>query len=124
MAGMSTPTLKGFPPMKNYLTLMVAAAGALASSIVPAQARDIEYSEAKAIVRYDDLNLSQASGRARLEQRLLNAANRVCGVREARALDDFERAMACRDQAIAKSKIQVAIALDKAGALYAGRASE
>lgn len=110
--------------MKHHFPLFAAAAMALVGGVVPAQAQDSLDEPRQVVVRYDDLNLAQPNGRARLERRLLSAVNNVCRVREVRTLDERYDALACRKRAMTDMQPRVAAALRKAGALYAGRPGE
>lgn len=104
--------------------IFAAVTAALFVAAVPAQAMEVaaeKYSEA---VRYADLNLNQASGRAELDRRVRSAANSVCAVRQSRTLEDRVLALACRDKALGDVRPQVAALFGKSGGLYAGLKAE
>ena len=63
----------------KYLLPLVALA---ASGLATAGTSDIT----SVVVRYDDLNLNSEAGKARLQKRLRNAAESVCGLVETRFL--------------------------------------
>lgn len=74
-------------------TAALAAAAALIAG-TPAFAGTFQSNGRTAEVRYDDLDLTQASGRQALDKRLRKAATQVCVV------TDVRETMACREKAL------------------------
>jgi len=67
-------------------------------------------------VRYGDLDLTKADGRAALERRLTQAALRVCGDRQPRALSLIAAQRRCIADTRASYQPQVELALNAANA--------
>ncbi|KGB57016.1 hypothetical protein FG91_00121 [Sphingopyxis sp. LC81] len=90
-------------------SLLLAASVALAGFSVPAAAED-DGERHTAVVRYDDLNLSSADGRERLNTRVKFAVQKVCGTRLHYRQGLRERAVAnrCEDSAMADANVKLA----------------
>lgn len=76
---------------KGITTALIAATALIAGT--PAFAGTFESNGRTTEVRYDDLDLSQASGRQVLNKRLRKAARQVCPA------TDMREAMTCREKA-------------------------
>jgi UrcA family protein len=81
-------------------------------------------SERGVLVSYDDLNLGSRAGRAMLESRIERAAEIVCGTANPTELDIAAGVAACREDAIASARAQVAALArgESLAALRVGRA--
>ncbi len=90
-------------------SLLLAASVALVGFSVPAAAED-DGERHTAVVRYDDLNLSSADGRERLNTRVKFAVQKVCGTRLHYRQGLRERAVAnrCEDSAMADANVKLA----------------
>jgi UrcA family protein len=66
-------------------------------------------------VRFDDLNLATAAGRAKLERRVSSAVVRACPIRGSQDLAIVANAMRCRQAARQAAKPQVQLALQQSG---------
>lgn len=62
---------------------------------------------AQQVVRYDALNLGSRAGVDRLYQRIITAANQVCGTNQAYSLITQVRSRDCADRAIARAVASV-----------------
>lgn len=93
----------------------------MTASAAPVVAQDMLTKPTSRSVRYDDLDLSNARGRERLETRLRHAANAVCSFWATRDLAEKQAADRCRAAAFEKAQPKVAEEVRKAAARYAGR---
>lgn len=99
----------------------ILAAAVVLTMTAPAAAQDASTEPTQRIVRYDDLNLASANGRARLETRLRMAANAACGMSSAREMIERTHARQCRDAALEQVRPRMEQALREAGQQLAGR---
>jgi UrcA family protein len=106
--------------MSKLAITLLAAPLALAGVAAPAFAEDDVRS---VVVRYDDLNLTSASGRDRLIQRVKNAVEIVCDSRPHYRPTLAERARAAKCEAITMrdADVQLAAVFDGSGAQYADK---
>ncbi|KQZ71536.1 hypothetical protein ASE06_19170 [Sphingopyxis sp. Root214] len=90
-------------------SFLLAAPVALAGFAVPAAAEG-DGERHTAVVRYDDLDLSGADGRERLNARVKFAVQKVCGTRLHYRQGLRERAVAnrCEDSAMADADVKLA----------------
>jgi UrcA family protein len=101
------------------LFLLPALAAAVAAAPAP------ETSEVQ-LVTHADLDLSSANGRARLEQRVRSAADRLCRVDDRASPEGGYRNGKCFDAAVSNAwpQVQLAVARAKNGQAYASAASK
>jgi len=95
--------------MITRLVLPAIALGLLAAT--PAAAETLSAS-----VAYGDLDLTKAEGRRVLDRRLARAVREVCGAVPMRNVSRLKAHRACRVEAQASYREQVAVALDNANA--------
>jgi len=96
----------------NVRSTLLALAAMSAATLTTAIAASPAMAATPAIaVRYDDLNLASPAGRARLEGRLVQAATVLCGRGDVRELRLSTLSHACRQQALAGARGQLAAAL-------------
>lgn len=96
-------------------TLMITVstlAALLAATAAPAAGRDAapnasSIQVASVVVAYGDLNLDSDQGVARLQRRLVSAANQVCGRPDPRNLRMAEAARECFDAALVRAVAKV-----------------
>lgn len=107
-------------PMSKLAITLLAAPLALAGATAPAFAGDDVRS---IVVRYDDLNLTSASGRDRLTQRVKNAVETVCDSRPhyRPTLADRARAAKCEAITMRDANVKLAAVLDGSGTQYADK---
>ncbi|OHD06908.1 UrcA family protein [Sphingopyxis sp. RIFCSPHIGHO2_12_FULL_65_19] len=103
-------------------SLLLAAPVALAGFSVPAAAED-DGERRSVVVRYDDLNLSSAEGRERLNTRVKYAVQTVCGSRPLYRQSLRERAVTlrCEDTAMADADTKLAGLFNGSGTRRADR---
>jgi UrcA family protein len=91
--------------------------GTLAAASAPLRAAELVVTARAPAARigYDDLNLSGAAGKARLQARVRHAAETLCVGTGVETLKDRLAGAKCRDAAIAAAEPQIANAIDKAG---------
>ena len=104
-----------------HFTIAAAAVLSMTVSAAPVVAQDMLTEPTSRSVRYDDLDLSNARGRERLETRVRTAANAACGFWATRGIAEKQAADRCRAAALEKAQPKVAEAVRKAAARYAGR---
>ena len=104
------------------ISLLLAAPVALVGFAVPAAAED-NGDRRSVVVRYDDLNLSSAQGRERLNTRVKFAVQTVCGSRPLYRQGLRERAVAlqCEDSAMADADVKLAALFNGDGTHLADR---
>lgn len=95
--------------MAKFSNFMLAASMSAAAFAVPAAAS--EDVRPRAEVRYGDLDLSQAAGRAQLTSRIQRAARKICGARFERDLQRRAASQACRAEAMRSVEVQLASVL-------------
>lgn len=97
--------------MAKFSILMLAAPLAFAATAAPAAAEEEE--GRSVVVRYDDLNLASAQGRDRLNSRVKDAIETVCGSRPHYRQTLSERAIArkCEDTAKRDADVKLAALL-------------
>lgn len=105
--------------MARLITLALATAVVAAGFSIPAQARGTE--KVSATVRYDDLNLSSASGRDALKARVRTAVRNVCRTDGDRSLAVMRATQKCEQIALKKAKVEVAAVLKTHGLALAER---
>lgn len=109
--------------MTRKLTLFAAAVATTLASTAPVLAQpDGMLEPTKRVVRYDDLDLTTAKGRERLDVRMRMAVNSACGYWSARSLSEKAVVDKCRDAAKEQGEVKIAEAIRKAAARYAARA--
>lgn len=108
--------------MTRKVTLIVAAIAATLASAVPVTAADNMFDSSSRTVRYDDLDLRNESGRQRLQERISNAVEAVCGHKSERSLAEKMAANRCRAATMAMVQPKYVAAIRTAGAVYAARA--
>ena len=109
--------------MTRKLTLFAASVATTMASAAPVLAEsDGMLEPTTRIVRYDDLDLTNARGRERLNTRVRSAVNLACGLWSARSLSEKQLVDQCRTQAMKSSEIKIAEAVRKAATRYAARA--
>ena len=74
-----------------------------ASATITHAAEAPEYRPASKIVQYGDLNLANPQAVKRLYDRIVAAANEVCGWRDERSLAAFEHQRICTQQSITRA---------------------
>lgn len=106
--------------MSKLAIALLAAPLALVGAAAPAFAGDDVRS---VVVRYDDLNLTSASGRDRLTKRVKNAVETVCDSRPhyRPTLADRTRAAKCEAIAMRDANVKLAAVLDGSGTQYADK---
>ena len=109
--------------MTRNAKYIVAAIAASLASAAPVTAAENMFEPTTRVVRYDDLDLTSAKGRERLETRVRMAVNSACGYREARSLSEKVMAERCRKAARQQSEAQVAEAVRNAAVRLASRAN-
>ena len=87
---------------KNIALVTIAIVG-VAAFATGAQADDASLGANSRVVHYSDLNLNTSAGAKVLYQRILGAAERVCGDADARRMQRVVAVKACVDQAIVSS---------------------
>ncbi len=104
------------------LSLLLVAPVALAGFAVPAAAED-DGERRSVVVRYDDLNLSSAHGRERLNARVKYAVQTVCGSRTSyrQALRERAIALQCEDTAMTDADVKLAALFNGEGTRLADR---
>lgn len=100
------PPMREDSPMSKLTLIMIAAAISATGAAVPASAQDGE--RATATIRYDDLNLSSAAGRERLDTRVRVAIRNMCHTEQRPTLR--QRALAEECETVAKRSIEPQIA--------------
>ena len=108
--------------MTRTATIFVAAIAASLASAAPVTAADTLFEPTKRVVAYDDLDLTSAKGRERLETRVRMAVNSACGYWDARSLTEKAMVDRCRKAARQQSEAQVAEAVRNAAVRLASRA--
>lgn len=110
--------------MTRKLTLFAAAVATTLASTAPVLAQpDSMLEPTTRVVRYDDLDLTSARGRERLDTRMRMAVNSACGHWSARSLSEKAIVEKCRAAARAQGEVKVAEAIRNAAARYAARAN-
>lgn len=100
------------------LTLILLAAPLVLTSIsVPAAAQE----KKTVVVRYDDLNLSSATGRDRLSTRVKMAVRDVCNTRLAQGLRAEQKARQCESIAMKDADVKLASLFSGNGTALADR---
>jgi UrcA family protein len=105
-------------PIK-YAAMAIFAAAALPAGMAAAQDVDTVVDgqrsgdNAKAYVKFRDLNLGSTEGVAALKSRVRRAANSVCMPNGVTDLATTSRALACRGTAIAAAQPQIARAVER-----------
>ena len=104
------------------LSLLLAAPVALVGFVVPVAAED-DGERRSVVVRYDDLNLSSAEGRERLNTRVKFAVQTVCGTRVnyRQALRERTMSLQCEDSAMADADVKLAALFNGDGTRLADR---
>lgn len=111
------------PLMTRKMILFAAAVATTLASTAPVLAQPDSMTEpTQRIVRYDDLDLTNARGRERLNTRVRMAVNSACGYASAQSLTERKLVDTCRKKALKSSEPEIAEALRKAAARYAARA--
>jgi UrcA family protein len=107
--------------MAKFSLILLAAPLAAAGTFVPAAASAGE--RQSVTVRYDDLNLSEESGRDRLTTRIKLAVEKVCGTRPGYRTPLRERAIAqsCHAATMADANVKLASLFDGNGTRLADR---
>jgi UrcA family protein len=106
--------------MAKIINIALAAAVLATGLAVPAMAGDTE--KVSVEVRYDDLNLTSASGRERLETRVRSAVRRICRVGVSKNLELIRAAQTCATQAMVDADTKMASLIESKGVAYAERA--
>lgn len=129
MSGAADPIMGGASfagkkalPMIRKASILVAAIATVLASAAPVTAAENMFEPTKRIVRYDDLDLTNAKGRERLETRVRMAVNSACGHWDARTLSEKVKVDRCRKAARQQSEAQVAEAVRNAAVRLAARA--
>lgn len=89
--------------MRNKLSFIALAAVTIAASAPALAEPDQTMEQTSRVVRYDDLDLTSAPDRERLETRVRQAVIWACGIRDARSQSERAHAAACRAQAMANA---------------------
>ena len=84
-------------------TSLAAACLALSATIAHAADEAPGYQPASKIVQYGDLNLANPQAVKRLYDRIVTAANEVCGREDERSLDTFAHHRTCTQQSITRA---------------------
>lgn len=109
--------------MTRKMILFAAAVATTLASTAPVLAQPDGMTEpTQRIVRYDDLDLTNARGRERLNTRVRMAVNSACGYASAQSLTEKRLVDDCRKKALKSSELEIAEALRNAAARYAARA--
>lgn len=108
--------------MTRNAKYIVAAIAASLASAAPVTASENMFEPTTRVVRYDDLDLTSAKGRERLETRVRVAVNSACGHWDVRSLNEKAMAERCRKAARTQSEAQVAEAVRNAAVRLASRA--
>jgi UrcA family protein len=90
--------------MAKLFPILLVAPLALTGLSLPAAAQERQ----SVVVRYDDLNLSSASGRERLTTRVRMAVLQVCGARDTRDLKAKAQAATCKKAAMRDADVKLA----------------
>ena len=105
--------------MAKLTLILLAVPLALTSISVPAAAQE----KKSVVVRYDDLNLSSASGRDRLTTRVKMAVREVCDTRLAQGLRAQQKARECANDTMKDTDVKLASLFNGAGTAVADRGS-
>ena len=103
--------------MAKFTSLLLIAPLALTGLSLPAAAQEKQ----SVVVRYDDLNLSSASGRERLTTRVRMAVMQVCGIRDTRDLKAKAKANTCKKVAMRDADVKLAGLFNGNGTALADR---
>lgn len=103
----------------SKLSLILIAALASSGAVVPAFAQDAD-NRPSATIRYDDLNLSTASGRARLDTRVRMAIKSMCASDSRATLSERAASLECEAAAKRSVEPQLASLYNGSSARFAG----
>lgn len=107
--------------MKSQILAALAATCLLAPCAALAAPATAEDASPKVSIRYDDLNLNSADGRATLESRVHAAAQKLCGqVDELDRLANSLRVSSCMRKTTADIMAKIPAASSVAGSSHAG----